>query len=194
VKVVSNKGAPGPDGRTVGELREQWPGRSPVRGLPLRCLTGRIDPARSAGRTSPRRAAACGLGIPNVTDNAIRSELQQIATVAPGDVYIVAIYMWTRPSSDPRWCTLELLWSTEQRFAKRARRASGDELDGARWSTMYMERRGHDIWNFNIDPAGYAAFEHWARQEDLWPPDPDRHGCPRLAFALPRMEPPRQSP
>ena len=102
------------------------------------------------------------------TADVVRSELRQVAAGAPGDVYIVAIYVWTRPSTDPRWSTLELLWSTEQRFAKRVRRASDDQLEGARWSTMYMERRGHDIWDRDIDPGGYAALEHWAHQEDLW--------------------------
>ncbi len=56
VKVVSNKGAPGPDGQTVGELCEQWPIAGPK--LAVWLLDGSYRPARSAGRTSRRRAAA----------------------------------------------------------------------------------------------------------------------------------------
>ena len=47
VKVVSNKGAPGPDGQTVGELLSS--GRLRVRGWPLLCWMGAIDLARRAG-------------------------------------------------------------------------------------------------------------------------------------------------
>jgi len=38
VKVVSNKGAPGPDGQTVGELLAQWPSAGPE--LAARLLDG----------------------------------------------------------------------------------------------------------------------------------------------------------
>ena len=43
LKVVLNKGAPGPDGQTVGELREQWSVEGPKLAADL--LAGGIDRA-----------------------------------------------------------------------------------------------------------------------------------------------------
>jgi hypothetical protein len=102
------------------------------------------------------------------TAGAIAGELRQIAADAPGDVYIVAINIWTWPSTDPRWSSLGLLWSTEQRFAKRARRARDEDPAATRWSTMHMQQRGHAIWDPEADPAGHDAMRRWAQQEDLW--------------------------
>ena len=55
VKVVSNKGAPGPDGQTVGELLSS--GRLLARSWPPSCWMGAIALARPAGWRSRRRAA-----------------------------------------------------------------------------------------------------------------------------------------
>ena len=63
VKVVSNKGVPGSDGQTVGELLEQWPIAGPR--LAARLLEGmyRVGfensiPAAAWGAWGPSRAAA----------------------------------------------------------------------------------------------------------------------------------------
>ncbi len=58
VKVVSNKGAPGPDGQTVDELCEQWPTAGPR--LAAELLERRYRPGAIRRRTSPRRAAGSG--------------------------------------------------------------------------------------------------------------------------------------
>jgi hypothetical protein len=57
VKVVSDKGAPGPDGQTVDQLREQC--STAGQKLAAGCLTEATVRARSAERIFRRRAAAC---------------------------------------------------------------------------------------------------------------------------------------
>jgi RNA-directed DNA polymerase len=66
VKVVSNKGAPGPDGQTVDELREQW---SIVgRRLAAELLEGRYRPGVIRRANIPKAGGnQRGLGIPTVT-------------------------------------------------------------------------------------------------------------------------------
>jgi group II intron reverse transcriptase/maturase len=65
VKVVSNKGAPGPDGQTVGELREQWPIAGPR--LAASLLKGIYRPG------AIRRA-----NIPRVVCEAVRQVLEPV--------------------------------------------------------------------------------------------------------------------
>jgi hypothetical protein len=64
VKVVSNKGAPGPDGQTVGELREQWPITGPR--LATALLDGSYRPGATRRAMIPKVGGGQrGLGIPN---------------------------------------------------------------------------------------------------------------------------------
>ena len=60
-KVVANKGAPGPDGTTVGELREQWPSIAPM--LRAALLAGSYRPGGIRRAMIPKagwRAARTG--------------------------------------------------------------------------------------------------------------------------------------
>jgi RNA-directed DNA polymerase len=76
VKVVSNKGAPGPDGQTVGELREQWP----VVGsrLAAALLDGSYRPGATRRVMIPRVGGRRGLGIPNVIDRVVCEAVRQV--------------------------------------------------------------------------------------------------------------------
>ncbi|MCA1698653.1 MAG: group II intron reverse transcriptase/maturase, partial [Actinobacteria bacterium] len=77
VKVVLNKGAPGPDGQTVRALREQWP--TAGRRLAARLLDGtyrrgairRVDIPKAGGGLR-------GLGIPNVIDRVVCEAVRQV--------------------------------------------------------------------------------------------------------------------
>ena len=77
VKVVANKGAPGPDGQTVGELLEQWP----IAGLRLaaRLLDGSYRPGAIRRANIPKAGGGVrGLGIPNVTDRVVCEAVRQV--------------------------------------------------------------------------------------------------------------------
>jgi RNA-directed DNA polymerase len=77
VKVVSNKGAPGPDGQTVGELREQWP----VAGskLATALLDGSYRPGATRRVMIPKVGGGQrGLGIPNVIDRVVCEAVRQV--------------------------------------------------------------------------------------------------------------------
>jgi group II intron reverse transcriptase/maturase len=77
VKVVSNKGAPGPDGRTVGELREQWPIAGPR--LAAELLDGAYRSGAIRRANIPKAGGAMrGLGIPNVTDRVVCEAVRQV--------------------------------------------------------------------------------------------------------------------
>jgi group II intron reverse transcriptase/maturase len=77
VKVVSNKGAPGPDGQTVGELREQWPIAGPR--LAARLLNGSYRPGVIRRASIPKAGGGQrGLGIPNVIDRVVCEAVRQV--------------------------------------------------------------------------------------------------------------------
>jgi hypothetical protein len=77
VKVVSNKGAPGPDGQTVGELREQWPVVGP--GLAAALLDGCYRPGATRRVMIPKAGGGRrGLGIPNVIDRVVCEAVRQV--------------------------------------------------------------------------------------------------------------------
>lgn len=77
VKVVSNKGAPGPDGQTVGELCEQWPVVGP--GLAGDLLDGSYRPGVIRRAMIPKAGGGQrGLGIPNVIDRVVCEAVGQV--------------------------------------------------------------------------------------------------------------------
>jgi group II intron reverse transcriptase/maturase len=77
VKVVSNKGAPGPDGQTVGELVEQWPTAGPR--LAASLLDGSYRPGVIRRANIPKAGGGQrGLGIPNVTDRVVCEVVRQV--------------------------------------------------------------------------------------------------------------------
>src|SRR5215207_10923895 len=77
LKVVSNKGAPGPDGITVQGLREQWPAVLP--GLRRDLLEGRWRPGEGRRALIPKAGGGQrGLGIPNVVDRVVMEAVRQV--------------------------------------------------------------------------------------------------------------------
>jgi group II intron reverse transcriptase/maturase len=75
-KVVLNKGAPGPDGQTVQELREQWPVAGPK--LAASLLDGSYRPGVIRRAMIPKAGGGQrGLGIPNVTDRVVCEAIRQ---------------------------------------------------------------------------------------------------------------------
>ena len=77
VKVVSNKGAPGPDGQTVGELLEQWPIIGPR--LAGCLVDGSYRPGVIRRAMIPKAGGGVrGLGIPNVTDRVVCEAVRQV--------------------------------------------------------------------------------------------------------------------
>jgi group II intron reverse transcriptase/maturase len=77
VKVVSNKGAPGPDGQTVGVLREQWPLVAPK--LATALLDGSYRPGATRRVMIPKVGGGQrGLGIPNVIDRVVCEAVRQV--------------------------------------------------------------------------------------------------------------------
>jgi hypothetical protein len=77
VKVVSNKGAPGPDGQTVGELLMQWPTLGPR--LAAALLTGMYRPGATRRVEIPKAGGGVrGLGIPNVSDRVVCEAVRQV--------------------------------------------------------------------------------------------------------------------
>ena len=76
LKVVLNKGAPGPDGQTVEELREQWPTAGP--GLAVSLLDGSYRPGVIRRAMIPKAGGGQrGLGIPNVIDRVVCEAVRQ---------------------------------------------------------------------------------------------------------------------
>jgi retron-type reverse transcriptase len=76
-KVVSNKGAPGPDGQTVGELLAQWPSAGPE--LVARLLDGSYRPGVVRRANIPKAGGGVrGLGIPNVIDRVVCEAVRQV--------------------------------------------------------------------------------------------------------------------
>ncbi|MCA1678056.1 MAG: group II intron reverse transcriptase/maturase [Actinobacteria bacterium] len=77
VKVAQNKGAPGPDGLTVGELLEQWPTAGPE--LAVRLLEGSYRPGVIRRASIPKAGGGeRGLGIPNVIDRVVCEAVRQV--------------------------------------------------------------------------------------------------------------------
>jgi retron-type reverse transcriptase len=77
VKVVSNKGAPGPNGQTVEQLREQWPIAGPK--LAAGLLDGTYRPGAIRRANIPKAGGRMrGLGIPNVTDRVVCEAARQV--------------------------------------------------------------------------------------------------------------------
>ncbi len=77
LKVVSNRGAPGPDGMTVQVLREQWPAVS--RGLRRDLLEGSWRPGEVRRALIPKAGGGQrGLGIPNVVDRVVMEAVRQV--------------------------------------------------------------------------------------------------------------------
>jgi RNA-directed DNA polymerase len=77
VKVVSNRGAPGPDGQTVEQLRKQWPIAGPRLAADL--LEGRYRPGVIRRANIPKAGGGQrGLGIPNVTDRVVCEAVRQV--------------------------------------------------------------------------------------------------------------------
>ena len=76
VKVVQNKGAPGADGQTVEELREQWPTAGPA--LAASLLVGSYRPGQTRRVEIPKAGGGVrGLGIPNVIDRVVCEAVRQ---------------------------------------------------------------------------------------------------------------------
>jgi RNA-directed DNA polymerase len=76
LKVVSNKGAPGPDGITVEQLQQQWPAVLP--GLHRDLLAGRWCPGEIRRALIPKAdGGQRGLGIPNVVDRVVMEAVRQ---------------------------------------------------------------------------------------------------------------------
>jgi RNA-directed DNA polymerase len=77
VKVVSNKGAPGPDGQTVEQLLAQWPIAGPQ--LAVGLLDGSYRPGAIRRAKIPKASGGMrGLGIPNVTDRVVCEAVRQV--------------------------------------------------------------------------------------------------------------------
>jgi RNA-directed DNA polymerase len=77
LKVVSNKGAPGPDGMTVEALQEQWSTVS--RRLRADLLNGRWRPGVNRRAHIPKAGGGQrGLGIPNVADRVVMEAVRQV--------------------------------------------------------------------------------------------------------------------
>jgi RNA-directed DNA polymerase len=77
VKVVLNKGAPGPDGMTVEMLREQWMMVGPKLAAVL--LDGSYRPGVIRRAMIPKAGGGeRGLGIPNVTDRVVCEAVRQV--------------------------------------------------------------------------------------------------------------------
>jgi group II intron reverse transcriptase/maturase len=77
LKVVSNKGAAGPDGMTVQVLREQWPAVSRRLGRDL--LEGWWRPGEVRRALIPKAGGGQrGLGIPNVVDRVVMEAVRQV--------------------------------------------------------------------------------------------------------------------
>src|SRR6516225_4730691 len=77
LKVASNKGAPGPDGRTIDELLEQWPTVLPK--LEADLLEGTYMPGGIRRAYIPKAGGGeRGLGIPDVVDRVVCEAVRQV--------------------------------------------------------------------------------------------------------------------
>jgi hypothetical protein len=101
------------------------------------------------------------------TTDVVSDELKRIARTAP-DVYVVMVFVWTAPSTDPRWSTIRLRWDTEERYAERASGAPDSDRLALRWSRQYLLRSDREWWDRDDDPPGHDALKHWAIDRALW--------------------------
>jgi group II intron reverse transcriptase/maturase len=77
LKVVANQGAPGPDGQTVGMLRERWPTIGPK--LRTGLLFGTYRPGVIRRAMIPKATGGQReLGIPNVVDRVVMEAVRQV--------------------------------------------------------------------------------------------------------------------
>jgi RNA-directed DNA polymerase len=77
VKVAQNKGAPGPDGQTIDELRKQWAVIYPK--LRADLLAGKYRPGVIRRAEIPKAGGGQrGLGIPNVVDRVVQEAVRQV--------------------------------------------------------------------------------------------------------------------
>lgn len=77
VKVASNKGAPGPDGETIEQLRERWPVVLPR--LQADLLAGKYRPGAIRRAYIPKAGGGQrGLGIPDVIDRVVQEAVRQV--------------------------------------------------------------------------------------------------------------------
>jgi len=77
LKVVANRGAPGPDGLTVGALRVRWPTIAPK--LRTGLLLGTYRPGVIRRAMIPKAGGGQrGLGIPNVVDRVVMEAVRQV--------------------------------------------------------------------------------------------------------------------
>ena len=77
LKVVANKGAPGPDGMTVDQLREQWPIIGPR--LRVELLSGTYRPGGIRRAMIPKvDGGQRALGIPTVADRVVMEAVRQV--------------------------------------------------------------------------------------------------------------------
>ena len=77
LKVASNRGAPGPDGMTIDQLREQWPVIGPK--LQADLLTGTYRPGVIRRVEIPKAGGGWrGLGIPDVVDRVVMEAVRQV--------------------------------------------------------------------------------------------------------------------
>lgn len=76
-RVASNKGAPGPDGQTIGELQVQWEEVLPA--LTTSLLDGTYRPGEIRRVHIPKPGGGQrGLGIPNVVDRVVQEAIRQV--------------------------------------------------------------------------------------------------------------------
>jgi RNA-directed DNA polymerase len=77
MKVVSNKGAPGPDGQTVRALREQWPAIYPK--LRADLLAGSYRPGAARRVEIPKAGGGRrGLTVPDVVDRVVQEAVRGV--------------------------------------------------------------------------------------------------------------------
>ena len=77
LKVVSNQGAPGPDGQTIEALADQWPVVLPR--LQADLLAGRYQPGAIRRVFIPKAGGGQrGLGIPDVLDRVVQEAVRQV--------------------------------------------------------------------------------------------------------------------
>jgi RNA-directed DNA polymerase len=75
--VARNKGAPGPDGQTIGKLQKEWP--NALSSLRTDLLEGTYRPGAIRRRQIPKAGGGHrNLGIPNVVDRVVQEAVRQV--------------------------------------------------------------------------------------------------------------------
>jgi len=76
-KVAANKGAPGPDRQSVGDVRKHWPQLGPALAAALR--DGTYQPGDIRRVWIPKSGGGeRGLGIPNVVDRVVQEAVRSV--------------------------------------------------------------------------------------------------------------------